>query len=188
MLSNTCHMLSNNFHLFKDYNTMMCCVRNLICCVILDNIWIATCFSDDWEGMWYFWDSGSPNLSHMQATYLRLLNLIPPSPNPTSCTLLYLPYRPYPVLSSPDDAHSQVCSPFDEHTILLCDIWHGNVGWQKPDWGVYSKKRRQVCIASTCLLWIFGRQVCNFAFVPEKTRWLRKTSLYLIFPVNRPLL
>jgi len=82
----------------------------------------------------------------MQATYLRLLNLIPPSPNPTSCTLLYLPYRPYPVLSSPDDAHSQVCSPFDEHTILLCDIWHGNVGWQKPDWGVYSKKGRQVVL------------------------------------------
>ena len=31
-------------------------------------------------------------------------------------------------------------------------------------------------------------QVCNFAFVPETTGWLRKARLYLIFPVNRPLL
>jgi len=26
------------------------------------------------------------------------------------------------------------------------------VEWQRPDWGAYSKRGRQVCIASTCLL------------------------------------
>ena len=33
--------------LFKDYDTEIYCVRNLICCVKLDNIWIAMHFSDD---------------------------------------------------------------------------------------------------------------------------------------------
>ena len=47
MLSNTCHMLSGNFRMLsKDCNTMIWCVRNLICCVKLDNIWIAMYFSD----------------------------------------------------------------------------------------------------------------------------------------------
>ena len=35
---------------------------------------------------------------------------------------------------------------------------------------------------------IFGRQVCKFVFVPEKTGWLRKASLYLIFPIIGPFL
>jgi len=39
MLWKTCHMLSNNFYMLsKDNNTMMCCLRDLICCVKLDNI------------------------------------------------------------------------------------------------------------------------------------------------------
>jgi len=47
MLSNTCHMLSGNFHMLsKECITMICCVRNLICCAKLDNIWIAMYFSD----------------------------------------------------------------------------------------------------------------------------------------------
>jgi len=42
-------MLSNNFHmLFKDYNTVICCVRNLICCVKLDNICIAKIPAKKW--------------------------------------------------------------------------------------------------------------------------------------------
>jgi len=57
---------------------------------------------------------------------------------------------------------------------------------QRPDWGVYSKRGRQICIASTCLLVDFRRQVCDFAFVPEKTRWLRKASLPLIFLLIGP--
>jgi len=32
--------------LSKECNTMICCVRNLICCAKLDNIWIAMYFSD----------------------------------------------------------------------------------------------------------------------------------------------
>jgi len=32
--------------LFKDYKIVICCVRNLICCLTLDNICIATYFSD----------------------------------------------------------------------------------------------------------------------------------------------
>ena len=52
---------------------------------------------------------------------------------------------------------------------------------QRPDGGVYSKRRGQVCIASTCLLVNFREASCNFTFVPEKTGRLRKASLYLIF-------
>jgi len=52
MLSNTCHTLSKFFHkLSKEWNTMICCVRNLICCAQLDNIWIAMYFSDKTRAM-----------------------------------------------------------------------------------------------------------------------------------------
>jgi len=33
--------------LLIDHNTVMCCVRNVICCVKLDNIWTAMFFSDE---------------------------------------------------------------------------------------------------------------------------------------------
>jgi len=48
MLSKSCHMLSNSFYmLLKEYNTVICCVRNLIYCVKLGNICIVAYFSDE---------------------------------------------------------------------------------------------------------------------------------------------
>jgi len=51
-------MLSNSYHIMlKNYNTVICCVRNLICCVKLDDICFAMYLSNEMRG----W--GQPRIS-----------------------------------------------------------------------------------------------------------------------------
>jgi len=69
---------------------------------------------------------GSPNLSHMNKTYL----LTSPQSRLIRHPVLPSTFLPATFLSSPlpGDIHCQVCqSPFDEHKMLLCDIC--NAGW-----------------------------------------------------------
>jgi len=50
--------------------------------------------------------------------------------------------------------------------------------WQRPDWGVYSKSGRQVCIASICLLVNFRKASLYFCFCTRKD-WLTKKGKFL---------
>ena len=79
--------------------------------------------------------------------------------------------------SPPVAAEAEECTSL-EHTM-----------WQRPDCeSSIARGEDKFVFLQQAFKSTFGRQVCNFAFVPEKTGWLRKASLYLIFPVNRPLL
>jgi len=49
---------------------------------------------------------------------------------------------------------------------------------ERPDWGVYSKRGRQVCIASTCLLVNFREASFQFCFCTRKD-WLTKKGKFV---------
>jgi len=59
---------------------------------------------------------------------------------------------------------------------------------QRPDWGVYSKRGRQVCIASTCLLVNF-REASLYVWFCTRKDWLTKKGKFVFhIPHNRPFL
>ena len=98
MLHNNCHML------LKDYNTIICCVRNLIS-VKLDTICIATYFSEV-----YFCHGfrGLCNCTTLQHTAPHCTTLHLPAPGDCDCTMLYT------------NMHACMCTTM-HHTLTLCN-------------------------------------------------------------------
>ena len=84
-----------------------------------------------------------------------------------------------------DMAHSHVTYSFIHDTHPVEKLSHLS---QRPDWGVYSKRGKQVCISSTCLLVNFREASLYFFFCTRKD-WLAKKGKFVFdIPHNRPLL
>jgi len=58
----------------------------------------------------------------------------------------------------------------------------------RRDRGVCRKRGGQFVMLKLAFQSTLGGQFCYFVLVPEKIGWLRKASLYPVFPVNRYLL
>ena len=57
-----------------------------------------------------------------------------------------------------------------------------HAGCERPDWGVYNKRGRQVCIASTCFLGNFRKASLSFCFCTRKDRLTKKGKFAFDIP------